>query len=446
MLRTQPKAIMKTSLQSCVMVLGILAWPGLAVPAQAENSAQSEAPPPGSLILRGAKPSVSPEEAFGLSLEQADRNSRPAVLDRAFDHEAFCRRFIPSLPAVEAFKSEFYAIIRTNVPWQRQVLKEAAADVLQGRVRYLGARSCGADTELLFRVEDPARADTWTYVGYAVRRKVDGTIAVIDVHRFGVGELLSQTVRRRTLLELAREGRLAGSLDSRDQATVANLKVAALFESRCDSGTHSQIKEAFDLLPSELQNDRIVLYRFATCGQPGLRDVLVPVERWRRLYPEDPCPNLILADFYWHLYSRTPSARTPYPCQLWTPEQERDVLAATERADAWFADPAMDIRTAKYFGSKKPEIARRLLRRALDRYPLEPAAFEDLLKIDLATENFPGVAETLHLQEVALETNLVAMVNASREYAEFRNSFSWKKWLHDSHGADPKRLMNAPAK
>ena len=82
-----------------------------------------------------------------------------------------------------------------------------------------------------------------------------------------------------------------------------------------------------------------------------------------------------------------------------------------------------------------------MLQQALKRIPVEPAAFAELLKIDLANTNFAGVAETLHLQEVALQTNFTEVVKMSQEYAAFRKSFPWKKWQHDYHGADVKTVL-----
>ena len=122
---------------------------------------------------------------------------------------------------------------------------------------------------------------------------------------------------------------------------------------------------------------------------------------------------------------------------------EQALEAAIERANAWFADPRMEVRMAVYYGPKRPEKARPLLQKALKRFPAEAITYEESLKVDLAAGNFDGVGETLHLDEVAFHTNLTQMVSGSKNYEPFRKSLAWKKWQHDWHGADAKSLTAA---
>jgi hypothetical protein len=69
-----------------------------------------------------------------------------------------------------------------------------------------------------------------------------------------------------------------------------------------------------------------------------------------------------------------------------------------------------------------------------------------LLKIDLASTNFTGVAETLRTMEVVFQTNLTTMVDSTHNYTAFRSSFAFKKWRHDSHGDDARNLAQTQAK
>jgi len=228
---------------------------------------------------------------------------------------------------------------------------------------------------------------------------------------------------------------------------VAGLEPLWLFETRCDYGKFSLMKEAYEKLSPEVQNDRSVLFRYAVTGDRSADDVLVPVERWRKAYPHDPTPDLVLVDFYWLLYQGPRSVdkgpgRGTYYGAAWSPAEEEAVEAAIERANKWFADPRMEVRLASYYGAKRPEKLRPLLQKAIQRFPAEPIAFEELLKVDLASSNFIGVAETLHLDEVAFHTNLTQMVNSSTNYAAFRKSFSWKKWQEDFHAAAKTETAN----
>jgi hypothetical protein len=286
------------------------------------------------------------------------------------------------------------------------------------------------------------------YIAYITERQSDGSIRLIDVQRFAHGEMLSQTMRRRTLLELARKGLLGDQLSAGDRARISGKESLELFESRRAYGRFHLIKDAYERLAPELQEDRAVLYAYANTGDRSIDDVLIPVERWRRLYPGDPTSDLMVVNFYWILYqgpryvAEGPAKGTHFYAAL-SPRDEEAITAAIQRANVWFADPAMEIRLARYYGTEQPAKARPLLQQALQRFPSEPSALAELLKVDLAAANFTGVAETLHLQEVALQTNLTEMVNSSNEYATFRKSFPWKKWQHDYHEADVKALTDA---
>jgi hypothetical protein len=377
-----------------------------------------------------------------------------SFITRAFDLDVLYKRFVPTLPTSDETKKRLFAAPQQNAEWRKQLLGEVVSGITGLHIRFLGTRMLGNDCALLFRdmdgkggafeVVDPI------YIAYIAGHQPDGSIRLVDAQLFQHGELLSQTLRRRTLLELARKRLLSGQLSGQDQQLLSAHEGLWLFESRCNYGKFSLIKEAYEKLPAEAQDDRAVLHAYATTGDRSATDVLVPIERWRRVYPGDPTPDLMMVDFYWLLYrgprnvSQGPDRGTHFGPGLGSQEEEA-LEAAVERANEWFADPAMEMRLANYYGPQRPEKARPLLQKALKRFPTESGAFGPLLKVDLASSNFEGVAETLHQNEVALQTNLTAMVNASPDYAEFRNSFPWKKWQHDYHGVGAKSLTETPS-
>jgi len=419
--------------------------------------------PTGSLVMHGPKRTDSassvglafgtnsPEHLFGLQMERAIRTNNLTFILRAFDLDAFCRRFVLNLPISDDLKRNVYAVPHQSAEVRRLIANELLADV-QGlpHTRFLGMRLLGNDCALLFRDADGTGAAfervSPMYIAYIAGRQPDGSVRIVDVHRFRTGELMSQTMRRSTLIQLAQKSLLAvDRLNVADRQMVSSFEAQELFDTRYDYGMFSLIKEAYGRLPAEVQNDRAILFRYATRGDRSVGDVMVPVERWRRLYPNDPTPDLVVVDFYWLLYYGPRSIKQgatqgTHLGEAWTPEEERQAEAAIERANAWFADPRMEVRLAVYYGFKRPQKARPLLQKALKRFPAEAITFEELLKVDLAGDNFDGVAETLRLDEMAFHTNLTQMVNASKGYEAFRKSSAWKKWQHDWHGMDSKAL------
>jgi hypothetical protein len=466
---------MKTLFNTRIIVVSTLVVLGpLLLPTNHEcwgaEPAKSAALPPGSLVLRGpsipvpdvssspATPANTPEHCFGLSAERAMRTNGYSFIARAFDVDAFCRRFVPTLPASVDIKEQILAAPQRNKALLQQILDDAVSDIAGSHVRFLGVRWLGSEPVLLFRQADIAGLDVPgigdyignpVYVAYVTERAYDGSVRLVDVQRFASGELLSRTMRRQTILELAGKGHLqTDRLIASDQALVSGRKALELFISRCEYGHFNLIKDAYERLAPELQENRAVLHLYATSGEQSIKDILVPIERWRQWYPGDPTPDLMVVNFYWLLYHGpryVPDGphQGVYAYTAWSPRQEEAVTAAIARANAWFADPAMEIRLAHHYGAERPEPARRLLHQALQRFPPEPWAFAELLSIDLATTNFIGVAETLHLQETLLKTNLTEVVNRSKDYAAFRKSFPWKKWQHDDHGVEVKALTGA---
>lgn len=248
---------------------------------------------------------------------------------------------------------------------------------------------------------------------------------------------LSQTLRRKVVLDLARKGFVQEPLNTGDAILLGNLKPYSIYEIRCSYGRYNLLKAAYDQLPSQLQDDPHVLFQNASCGGHNVDDVLVPIERWHQLNPDDPCPYLLLVDFYWRLYSGPryiPDKETDLE-SYWTPEEENGVTAAVQKANTWFDDPAMEVRLARYFASKQPAKARSLLLQATQRTRPLPQAYSELLTLDLVQRNFDGVAETLQRQETAFQTNLTSMVNESRSFSDFKKSPAFKKWQHDHHAA-----------
>ena len=91
--------------------------------------------------------------------------------------------------------------------------------------------------------------------------------------------------------------------------------------------------------------------------------------------------------------------------------------------------------------ARSRELARPLLQQAIKRVPANPDAFSDLVKADVATKNFVEAAETLHLQEVTFQTDLTATVNASPDFAEFREFLPYtRNGRHDTMGQMRRRL------
>src|SRR6266700_6398526 len=118
--------------------------------------------PAGSLVLRGPKrmgaanatvaaPGTnSPEHRFGLQIEEAMKTNGYSFIARAFDVDAFYRRFVPTLPASEETKERLFAAPRQNAALRNQILDGMVGDVTGLHIRFLGVRMLADDCALLF--------------------------------------------------------------------------------------------------------------------------------------------------------------------------------------------------------------------------------------------------------------------------------------------------------
>jgi len=415
--------------------------------------------PPGSLILRGPataphaanqpaaypQENSGPEQFLGLRIEQAMLTNGYFLITEAFDLDVFYYRMTSTLPTADNVKQSIRDTPKNEIA-RKLLLKNITAGVKGEHIRFLGVRRFEGETELLLRAQDFGTPPTYT--GYVTERLADGTVKLIDVHRFESGELLSQTMRRQTLLELARKRLLVGQPSATDQAFVSALDAWTLFTSRHDYGKFDLTKQAYDKLPLEVQNDRGALFLYTEAAR-SVRALMVPVERWRQQYPGDPCPDVMLIDLLWALYQGPRSVQGPSGhyvdlSSYWTAEEEAQAAEAIDRANLWLADPAQEVRIARYYAKDQPAKASSWLQKARTRSPLEKEMLDLTLSTSLAVQNFDEAARTLQLEEPTYNTNLSAMVDQTPTYAAFRKSLAWKKWQHDAHAADPKSLVPAP--
>src|SRR5262245_9836019 len=231
-------------LAPALAVLTLVSLP-LAGACSAAEAGKAADLPTGSLVLRGPKRGESanspqailgtnsPEHWFGSQVERAMRTNGYSIITQAFDVDAFYKRFVPTLPASDEIKQRLFAAPQQNAELRKQILDQVVGDVAGLHIRFLGTRMLWNEVALLFRDMEGTGAAFEVvypvYIAYIAWRQPDGSIRLIDAQRFRHGELLSQTMRRRTLLELARKKLLADRLSVQDQQLLSAFEGLRLF-------------------------------------------------------------------------------------------------------------------------------------------------------------------------------------------------------------------------
>lgn len=378
----------------------------------------------------------SPEYALGLRIEQGARTNGYVLLDRELDVERMLTRAVNTLPASDAIKKAIVDHESKEVP-RMVIVKRALSEVNWRLARFLGVRRFESETELLFRSLD--LQGNASYTGFIAQAQAGVGVKLIDVHLYLEGELMSQSLRRSHLLKLASAGNLDATMNKLDQALVSSMADWKLLESRYHYGKFDLVKQAFEKLPEELQNERAALSMYASSGCRSESEVLVPLDRWRKLYPDDPCPEIKLVEFYWSLYALVRPLTTKGGVVVnaehcWTAAEETKAIEAIQRANTWLVDPAQDIHLAGYFKSRgHPEKAVPLLKEDLKLSPNNDELLGILIDLSLDQKNFEDAGSFLRAREVLFHTNLTQMVNAAPEYGAFRKSFAYKQWQYNFH-------------
>jgi hypothetical protein len=254
------------------------------------------------------------------------------------------------------------------------------------------------------------------YFEFICARQATGELKWIDVFVYSTGDTLSNTLRDVVLPAIAemQKGlmeRLAGS----ESNYIKHLPEIEDAMNLLRDGKPAEAESLLKALPVEMQTDRIVLMARCRVEQTvNQNEYLNVIREWEKTYPNDPALALISID--------SDLLRKDFA----------GAIAHVDRLDRMVGgDPYQNfIRGNIYFAAKNYAMAKQAENAALQADPHLASAYDVLLNISLAEEDYDGTAAILERVEHTYPHADMAKAMKSRPaYAKFMLSPAYAKWI-----------------
>jgi hypothetical protein len=316
----------------------------------------------------------------------------------------------------ETARAEYIRGLRSEMETKgglgRQIIEKSRKG---GEFSFLRTREKHGRRVALFRSIGPPREPSVGYYEFVVTRGPDGKIRGANIYSFSSGELMSEGIRRILLPSAASKSRtildklLTGEQDSvRDNPKLPSI-TAAINQGNMQSALE-QIKQ---LRPGTRKQKAILLLRLRAAQSADAKDYAATAEEFRTLFPQDPCLDLLLIDYY---LIKNDFARA---------------LECVDRLDRSVGgDPYLTLARASIAVKRGDRAeARRLGNAAIDQDPSFQKAYYFL--VDLALED-GAHAETLSgLQRLHSKFKMQFKdLRTVPAYAGFVKSSQYLQWLH----------------
>ena len=362
-----------------------------------------------------AEPEVGTPTELGKAIEAAIKEDDLTVFERAFDVEALLDRCLVNLPVPDKEKKGFRAGFRNSFKSEsslRQIFAAAES------YKFLRTRKIGTNTTLLFRLI--VQSGGLNYHEHVLESR-GGKLAIVDIHVFIMGELMSQTIRRAALSALAAEK--PGFLDRLLGNEADIIRYSKDIRSVLQFSQKQQFREvlaAVRKLPESLQNQKFVLiHKLMAAGQVDEPEYKRTIAQWERLFPRDPSLPLVSLDGY--------VMRKDYDTAIKMLETLDSTLGG---------DPYLRVLQAGQYSLKGDKAkARATAEQALKADPTLPSAVDFLLNLSLEEKRFTDTSKLLLDFETVSGANMELAIKDEEVYAEFRSSEQYRKFLEARRSA-----------
>ncbi|MFT3828739.1 MAG: hypothetical protein QM691_03435 [Opitutaceae bacterium] len=364
--------------------------------------------------VRSAAPAVATiteEEcaAFGEELARAVNDGRAAAVIDALDPYALAARAMAGLEMKDDFRRGVSSGIATNA-------RESMVRAFGGFVKARFLRVLKVDGEFRPLLRLLTKEGGMNFHAYVVERRASGRLKWVDTYVCLTGELMSETMRRLLLPALAEQN--AGFFErlARGEGEyMKNLPKIADVQKRLQAGDIAGAKAILDGFPGELRSLKPILaMRLLVAQKTNEAAYLDVIKEWEARFPGDPSLALVGIDGAFLRQDYDGALRRLAELRTFTGE-----------------DPYLDFLEASTLrlGKRFPE-SRAAARRCLAADPAMASAYDVLLMIELTERNHAGVATLL----TEVETNypgsdMVKAIAGSPEYAEFRGSPEYGRWI-----------------
>lgn len=250
-----------------------------------------------------------------------------------------------------------------------------------GSIHFLRTRQNHGRQVVLFRFLFADSASGVNYYEFVPRRSPDGRVRATDIYVYLSGEFLSETLRRTLLPILADRSRsIFDRLIAGERDYVQDFPRIGEASQLVAQGKPAEALAIYKTMRPATRNQKIVLLgRLAAAQAVDEKEYAAVIEDFRRLFPDDPCLDIISIDGY--------LLRKDYS----------GAMKALDRLDRSLGgDPYLDLLRANISEERGDRgEARRFARLAVEREPSLLAAHWTLVTMSLHAKDYQETLERL---------------------------------------------------
>ncbi len=377
-----------------------------------------------------AKPATSPPAAApgapALPLSEADcREYAQAVVkavatgeETAFnaliDWDAIFATATTDLGASENMVAELIKGMRASLVKgagpTRQLIENSKTG---GTFDFLRTRISHGRQVILFRLIGPENQGV-NYFEFAAKRGPDQKIRAVDFYVFMNGEFFTESLRRAILPMAASESRtFIDKLLTREQDYVKDFpKLKPIAEAAQQGRAQDALRLFKELRPETKKQKFVLLIRIQAAQAGDEKDYVEVLEEFRRLFPNDPCLDLLSIDYY--------TLKNDF-AQL---EKCINRLDASVGGDPYLS--YLQAAAAAERGDRAK--ARRLANLAVNQEPPFKTAYFYLVGLSIEDKNYDATLAGLKKLHETFGTTFKDLTTVP-EYAGFVKSPQYKEWL-----------------
>jgi hypothetical protein len=258
----------------------------------------------GSPIDQGSHTELSEEECRGYAqavvkaITTGDRTALNALIDwESFTKSATAGFGLPDAE-VEGMKRGMRKSLEGKGSLVDQLIQNSETG---GSFHLLRLREDRKRWTVLFRMIQPATSGRFTYYEFVPRRFAGGNIRTIDIYPFFSGEFMSTAVRKMLLPVAADRSRtLLDRLLGGERDYVLDFPKIGVIAHKMKEGKGQEALVLIKDLRSETKKQKaVLLLRLRAAQDSGAeKDLSEAVEDLRRLFPGDPCLDLLSIEYY----------------------------------------------------------------------------------------------------------------------------------------------------
>jgi len=357
-----------------------------------------------------AKPTaiISDEEVqqFAGDLEQALADRDAAAFRRLLHLDGMFYRIFPKTKV-----DQHSQLKDAQAGWKRAVETNIFGSLQSFRVEFLRVVRDADGIKARFRLA----GEGINYWDVLLDRNAAGRVCMVDFLDYLAGEFVTDGQRR--LMQQLMPALLSGGGNAaKGNAEMRRLKRIGELSAMIRQGRHAEFLQEYDRLDADLKQQRTLMYMRVMAANTvavngdGAGVYKQAVDAYRREHPTAVNLELMLIDYYF------------------LGEKYDDAIKAVEGLSRRVSgDPYLDLLIGNaHYAAGDSAKANEILRKVIQAYPWEQAAYQTLVVMAAAAEEYETVTELLIVGEK--DAGLQWEIEAAEEFAGYRDSVEYQKW------------------